>query len=139
MRIGSFGGLIFRVDDEQVLTFLDMQRTVSAEWETVSRITGKPLSIFSGASLQQISLTVILDATLGVPPRKMLQEIETMVENGSAYPLFIGRKQIGSSYWVITKSTESWKTILTKGELLRAEVSLTFQEYVKQEEAGGNL
>lgn len=139
MRIGSFGGLIFRVDDERVLTFRDMQRTVSAEWDTVNRIAGKPLSIFSGAALQQISMTVILDATLGIPPRKMLQEIETMVENGSAYPLLVGNKQIGSSYWVITKSTESWKTILTKGKLLRAEVSLTFQEYVKQEEAGENL
>ena len=71
-----------------------------------------------------------MDASLGIRPRRMLQRIENMVENGQAEVLVVGRQRVGKNRWVILKSSEAWDILLQKGELYRATVSLTFQEYM---------
>ena len=96
----------------------------------MERIGKKPLTVFAGAELQKITLTVFLDAGLGTPPRDLLEEIETMAEQGQAEYLIIGRRQVGNGRWVIVKSSEVWDKILIKGELYRATAELTLQEYV---------
>ncbi len=129
-RIGTFGKLRFAVSDKEVLTFQKMKRQVSADWSTIERIGKKPLAVFSGPELQSIGFTIILDASLGVPPRQMLDTLEQMVESGNAQYLIIGKERVGKHRWVITKSSETWNTILVKGELYRASVDLSLQEYV---------
>lgn len=131
MKIGAFGSsLVFKVSDKKVLTFKNMKREVSGNWGSMERIGQKPLPNFQGPSLQTITMEVKLDAMLGVKPRKMLERIEYLVESGQAETLVIGRNRIGKHQWVITKSSEAWNQILQKGELLRATVTLTLQEYM---------
>ncbi len=131
MKVGSFGNqLIFRVSDETVMTFKNMKREISGNWGRMDRIGQKPLPYFQGPSLQSITMEIILDASLGIRPRRMLQRIENMVENGQAEVLVVGRQRVGKNRWVILKSSEAWDIVLQKGELYRATVSLTFQEYM---------
>ncbi len=131
MKVGSFGNqLIFRVSDETVMTFKNMKREISGNWGSMDRIGQKPLPYFQGPSLQSITMEIILDASLGIRPRRMLQRIENMVENGQAEVLVVGRQRVGKNRWVILKSSEAWDILLQKGELYRATVSLTFQEYM---------
>ncbi len=131
MKVGSFGNqLIFRVSDETVMTFKNMKREISGNWGSMDRIGQKPLPYFQGPSLQSITMEIILDASLGIRPRRMLQRIENMVENGQAEVLVVGRQRVGKNRWVILKSSEAWDIVLQKGELYRATVSLTFQEYM---------
>ena len=131
MKVGSFGNqLIFRVSDETVMTFKNMKREISGNWGSMDRIGQKPLPYFQGPSLQSITMEIILDASLGIRPRRMLQRIVNMVENGQAEVLVVGRQRVGKNRWVILKSSEAWDIVLQKGELYRATVSLTFQEYM---------
>lgn len=131
MRVGAFGNMIvFRVDDDKVLTFKNMKREIAGNWGSTDRIGKKPLPYFQGPTLQTITLEIVLDAVLGVKPRKVIKRIETMIEQGQAENLVIGREKIGSHKWVITKSSEAWDIVMQKGELLKATVSLTFQEYL---------
>lgn len=95
----------------------------------MERIGQKPLPFFQGASLQTMTMEIVLDASLGVRPRGMLNQIEQMVESGQAEILVIGRQRIGNGRWVITKSSEAWDVIQRRGELYRATMSLTLQEY----------
>ena len=128
--IGLFGSLRFRVNDNKVFTFNNMKREISASWNTMERIGQKPISEFGGANLQTISLDITLDASLGVRPRQLLEVLERMTESGQASELVIGRKMVGKNKWVITKCSQAWDVILRGGELYRANVSLSLQEYL---------
>ena len=130
MKVGAFGNqLVFRVSDQMVLTFKNFKREVKANWGSMDRIRQKPLPFFQGPDLQSITLEIVLDASLGVRPRKILNKISQMVESGQAETLIIGRQRVGNGKWVITKCSEAWDVILQKGELYRATLSLTLQEY----------
>ena len=129
-KIGTFGTIRFKVSDRQLLTFQNFKREIAGSWSNMERIGKKPLTVFSGAELQTISFRFFLDAGLGIPPREVLEKIVDMVELGNAHYLIIGNQQVGNQRWVITKSSEIWDKILVKGELFRATVDLTLQEYV---------
>jgi phage protein U len=128
--IGLLGNLRFRVNDNKVFTFQNMRREISASWNSMERIGQKPISEFGGASLQTVSLEITLDASLGVKPRQLLGDLERMTESGEANKLVIGRKMVGKNKWVITKCSEAWEVILRGGELYRAKVTLSLQEYL---------
>lgn len=131
MKVGALGSsIVFRVDDNKALTFKNMKREVSGNWGSMERIGKKPLPNFQGAALQTITMDICLDAVLGVKPIKILKKIESMTEQGQAEILIIGRKKVGKNRWVIIKSSEAWDTVLQRGELLKATVSLTLQEYL---------
>lgn len=129
-KIGTLGEIRFTVSDQRLLTFRELKREVKGKWNNMERIGNKPLTVFSGADLQTITLTVLVDAGLGVSPRKILEQIETMVEHGKAEYLIIGKRQVGKKRWTIIKSSEAWEQVIVKGELFRASVVLTLQEYV---------
>ena len=129
-KIGTLGSLRFKVSDREALILQNMKREISGNWKSMERIGAKPLTVFAGADLQTASMTVFLDAGLGVPPRELLDTIEDMVERGTASYLIIGQQQVGSRRWVITKSSEAWDKIIIKGALFRATADLALQEYV---------
>ena len=128
--VGLFGDIRFRVSDSRVLTFRNFKKEISADWNSMERIGQKPLLEFGGPKLQTISFEITLDASLGVTPKIMLGRLERMTEGGEAYDLVIGKKRIGSHPWVITKCSQAWNVILRKGEIYRATVTLSLQEYV---------
>ena len=131
MKVGAFGSsLVLRVSDRKVLTFQNMKREITGQWGSMERIGKKPLPVFQGPALQTMTLEIVLDASLGVKPRAMLKKIEKLVERGTAEILVIGKKRVGENAWVIKKSSESWARVLQRGELLRAKVGLTLQEYI---------
>jgi hypothetical protein len=130
-KIGNFGKLItFEVSDKKVLTFNNFSKTVSGNWGTHERVGKKPQSEFLGPGLQQISFDIVLSANLGVKPRFVITNIEKAIEKGRVEYLVIGAKKVGSNKWKITQMSESWGVVMSKGELQRAEVSLTLEEYL---------
>lgn len=128
--IGMWGPIRFRVSDSKVLTFNNFKRTISATWNSSERIGLKPLPNFGGPELQELSLDIVLDASLGVKPAKLIKQIENLVESGQVYPLILGRKLIGKHRWACIKSSESLDIVLRKGEIYRANITLNFKEYL---------
>ena len=130
-KIGNFGNLIvFETSDSRILNFNNFQRTVSASWKSHERIGKKPLSEFAGPELQEITFSVTLNAQYGIQPRKVLENLEKAVETGQVEFLIIGAAKIGKNRWKIVKMSEAWETILNRGELLKATVNLTMEEYL---------
>lgn len=130
-NIGSWGNtLVFSTDDKRILTFQDFKRTASATWANHSRVGKKDRSEFVRADLQEVTFTVELNAMLGVRPRATIDAIVSAVETGKVAPLVIGGKKVGSNQWKITKCTDAWETVYTKGELVRAKVDVTMEEYL---------
>lgn len=131
MAIGTLGtSIVFEVTDEKVMNFTDMNRTVTGNWTSHSVIGQKPKSEFLGAALQTITFNLVLNSALGVRPRAVLDAIAEMVEDGTAEYFVIGSAPVGKNPWKITSVSETWDTILNKGELMKATLSLSLEEYV---------
>jgi phage protein U len=129
--IGSWGkNLVFSTSDSKILTFEKMSRTVSATWVNHSRSGKKDRSEFIRPDLQSVSFTIMLDATLGVRPRTMLNTLAKAVESGEINTLVIGGRKVGSNKFKIKQASEAWDCVLTKGELAQAKVTLTMEEYL---------
>ena len=129
--IGSWGtGLVFSTSDSRILTFNNISRSVSSTWTNHSRIGKKDRTEFIRPALQQITFTVTLDATLGVRPRTMLDYLANAVESGTVNPLVIGGKRVGSNRWKIKTASEAWDVFLQQGQLVKAKVNLTMEEYL---------
>ena len=128
--IGTLGpALIFTVSDDYVFTFDGMTREVSGRWATHETPGIKPRAEFLGPGLQSVSLPITLSASLGVKPRLMLELIEQMVETGDAEYLILGFRPVGKNRFRITGSSESWDLVYNRGELARAKLTLTLEEY----------
>lgn len=130
MAIGTLGrNVVFEVSDDRVFTFSELTREVTSRWTNHEPQGVKPKPEFLGAGLQTASLTITLSATLGVRPRDVLEAIENMVENGTAETLVIGNRPVGSNSFRLTGSSEAWNTVYNRGELARATLTISLEEY----------
>ena len=128
--IGALGsGIIFLVSDSYALTFNGMTREVSSRWATHETPGVKPKAEFLGPGLQTISLPITLSSSLGVRPRLVLEAIERMVETGSAEYFILGNRPVGVNRFRVTGSSETWDLIYNRGELARASLTITLEEY----------
>lgn len=131
MAIGNWGkGLVFSVSEKKIQTFKNFTRTVGSQWATHSRIGKKDQSEYLRPALQKISFDMEFNADFGVNPRKMLDLLSTYAENGTYNALVIGGKRIGKYYWRITEVSETWETLYNRGELYRAKVRVSMEEYL---------
>lgn len=129
--IGNWGrGLIFETSDSRILTPANLSRTVSSSWAKHSRIALKDQPEFLRPELQKITFDLELNAELGVRPRSMLDYLASCVESGIVEPLVIGGKRVGRYYWRITSTSEAWQIILNRGEMVKAKVTVTMEEYL---------
>lgn len=130
MAIGTLGrNVVFEVSDDRVFTFSELTREVTSRWTNHEPQGVKPKPEFLGAGLQTASLTITLSATLGVRPRDVLEAIENMVENGTAETMVIGNRPVGSNPFRLTGSSEAWNTVYNRGELARATLTISLEEY----------
>ena len=130
MAIGTLGrNVVFEVSDDRVFTFSELTREVTSRWTNHEPQGGKPKPEFLGAGLQTASLTITLSSALGVRPRTVLEEIENMVETGTAERLVIGTRPVGKNPVRLTGSSETWDVIYNRGELARATMTITLEEY----------
>ena len=132
MIVGNLGDLItFEVSSEKVLTFKDLNRTISGRWAKHDTIGYRPISEFLGPDLKKITFTIQLNAMLGVKPSKVLDAIGKAVELGTPMMFVLGGRRIGSQLWVIESSSETYGEIIRDGKLASASVNLTLSEYTE--------
>ena len=59
----------------------------------------------------------------------MLEKVEQMVETGDTEYLILGYRPVGKNRFRVTASSETWDVIYNQGELARAKLTLTLEEY----------
>lgn len=130
--IGSWGDVLgFQVSSDSQFTFKNISRSHSGRWHDHNILGGKPRSEFIGAGLQSLTMTIQLSAAFGVSPMEVIEKLETAVAEGEAEYLFIGGKKIGEEKMKLTGMSETWGHVLNGGELVSANLSLTFSEYIE--------
>ncbi len=128
--IGTFGpDVVFSVSSEKVFTFSNFTYSKDERWGEISRIGKPPKLQFLGPNSSEVSMDVVLDATLGVKPWKTQRAILKIADKGEPRYLVIGGKKVGKSQFVISKVSEAWGIVMNDGGVLRMTLSLTFKEY----------
>lgn len=89
-------------------------------------IGNKPKLQLVGLDLQEISITVELNAMLGVKPRKMEESIRSKI--GDVYPLVIGGRSICPNA-MLTKVSSSYGKVMQNGKVISMQLDLSFTEY----------
>lgn len=129
-KLGCWGSsLIFEVSSNKMLPAKDIKVTQDGRWAKHNIIQKVPRSEFSGPDTRCVTLTLTLSAEHGVKPRSMIDMLEKAVRTGQVEYLVIGGKIIGGHKMYISGVSEAWKTIYNKGELVKANVDVTFVEY----------
>ncbi len=128
--IGTLGNkIVFEVSDDFVLTFQNISREISGRWADHEVMSTKPKPEFLGPGNQTINMPITLSAALGVKPRAVMETVEKMVENGAAEYLVIGTRPVGKNPFRLTGSSETWDRVYSKGELAKATMTITLEEY----------
>lgn len=128
--VGKYGDVIFETSDRRVLSFKSFSQNVSGRWGSHAVIGKKERMEFNGPGKRKVTLQMVLAATLGVRPREMLEKLEEMAEKGKVDYLVVGGRPIGENRFALTAVSETWDAVYSRGELAKASVSVTLEEYV---------
>mgnify|MGYP002626203178 CR=1 FL=1 len=127
--MAKWGGIAFSVNSNKALTFSNMKRSYSARWESHDIIGKRPKMEFKGADMDEITITVILDARLGIKPRATMKKFREAAKKGKVSHFYVGGRKVAKYKFYIASGEENWKEIWNKGELISATADITFKEY----------
>lgn len=129
--VGSFGSrIVFETSDRRILTFSGMTKKVSGKYAKHSVIGQKDRPEFTGPGSTSINFKIMLDATLGVRPREVMNRIEEAVENGETEYLVIGGKPMSRNKFYISSVSEAFDVVMSHGEIARATLNISMEEYL---------
>lgn len=128
--VGKYGSIIFETNDKHILAINNLSVSVGGRWSGHAVIGRKERKEFLGPDAKKVSFQMTLSAEYGIRPRTMLEKLEHMVESGYVDYLMIGGRPIGYNRFAITSISEAWDVLYSEGELSRATVSITMEEYV---------
>ncbi len=131
-QIGYWGSERFEVSDKKVFTPNNIQRSSSSRFESFQRIGRKPLSEYIAPGLATFTLTIQVNAMLGVNPREVLDHWISLAESGQPDVLVIGNKVVGTDQWVLKTAADAWKQLDGQGNILTAEMNLSLEEYMTE-------
>lgn len=131
--LGALGDVVFISSFRtpiKVRTFRDFQRDSSARWGSNDIHLQKPRSQFLGPGLDTITFNMSFDVKLGMNPRVEMEKLLKYNREGKVLLLQIGGKALGKGKWKIMDLGQSWESIDREGNLLKASLSVTLEEYV---------
>ena len=134
--IGSYGDIVFTVSEGKVLTFDGLEKDLSARYAKHEIHLNKPILEFLGESLAEMKLSIKLDTSLGINPKRQLDRIEQSVKNGERKVLMIGSNVMG--YFAIEKMSEKFRRIDNRGNILAIDIDINFTESHYDNRNNGN-
>lgn len=135
--IGSLSEVVFEVSTERVRTFRDFQIQRSAKYSEHAIHGRKGLLEFTGLSAASMSLSIRLDAGLGVNPKEELNTLHDILNKHKAVPFILDGEPQGDGLWVLEGLDENHEIIDNHGTSIAVEVSLKLKEYIEAD-ANGN-
>jgi phage protein U len=126
--IGTFGDIVFKVSADTVRTFTQLTRSGNARYQQHDVIGQKPVLEFIGPDLDAITLPVKLDVSYGMNPQTEINAMREAMSTGARSAFIVGGKFLGD--FVIESVSDTWETVSNRGNLIKANVSLSLKESV---------
>ncbi|WP_041272383.1 phage tail protein [Desulfitobacterium hafniense] len=131
MPIAVFGSKVFAVADSKIYTMINLQYGSSLDTEKQDALGKKPSTYNKGPGLNTLGFSLRLDISLGVNPRRELEEWEAIKDSGTAYPFVLGKKPLGVNKWLLVDVQGTNFTIDGLGNVLAMDLEFKFNEYVR--------
>lgn len=129
--VGNFGSKItFETSDRKILTFSGLTQKVSGKYAKHSVAGQKDRPEFTGPGNRTVNLKIMLDVSMGIRPREIMDRIEEAVENGETEYLVIGGRPMGNNKFYISSASEAFDVVMCHGEIARATLNISMEEYV---------
>lgn len=129
--VGNFGSrIVFETSDRKILTFSGLTQKVSGKYAKHSVSGEKDRPEFTGPGNRSVSFKMVLDVSMGIRPREIISSIEDAVENGETEYLVIGGRPVGPNKFYIASISEAFDVILSHGEIARASLQVSMEEYL---------
>lgn len=129
--LGSFGKIVFRVSQDNLLTPTQIGATISSRCKKHSRIGAVDITEFETRQLKKISLPIKLYRDL-CNVKSTLRELTKICETGEHYPLILARRKIGEHNFYIESFTYSYSQTDGIGNPLVVDVNLSLEEYIEK-------
>ncbi len=128
--IGNFGSrIIFETSDRRILTFSGMTQKVTGKYAKHSVIGQKDCPEFTGPGSRNVTFKMLLDVSMGIRPKEIIENIENAVETGAVEFLVIGGRMIGNNKFCISSVSETLDVVMGGGEIARATLNVSMEEY----------
>lgn len=124
--VGAFGPYAFFVSADAIHTFSKGGRTRGARFAQQEVIGGKDRLEATTPELDEVTLEVVLDQALGVPPEALAIALNQIKELQESWPLFVG--PVYKGHFVIRGISESWERFGRIGAIERMTLSISFLE-----------
>lgn len=131
MPIAVFGTKAFEVTQNRIYTFENIQYGSTLSTQKQDSSGKKPSTYNKGPGLNTLSISIKLDVSLGVNPRKEIEEWEAIKDAGIAYPFLLGGRPLGKNKWLLVSVQAIMLVIDNSGNVLSAELELKFDEYLR--------
>lgn len=128
--IGTLGDIIFTVNPRKWHTFKDYNRKTTARWEKTDIHLKAQRAHFVGSELDTATLEIVLDVDHGMNPRAQIAKLQDYCRMGKTLKLIIGGKAEGRGKWYLSDVEMTFKEVDNRGNLFRADVSLSLGEYI---------
>ncbi len=127
--IGYLGDIIFETNDQRILTFNDLRRSISAKYADHARYRKKPEREFVAPNNQGVTFKIKVIAGHGVKPWSMVHKLVVHCEKGNVLPFVLGGHKVGGGKWTIDAVDPDYIEVWNRGELVAVECSVTATEY----------
>ena len=132
MQVGKFGSKVFEVGSNRILTFTDLSISGTLSTTSEEATQGKkPATKVKSPSALKVSMTLYLNAALGVNVQSEVESWMSIKDAGKAYPLIICGKAVSVNKFLLTSCKEKVIEVLRSGRnpvLGIVELSLDFLE-----------
>lgn len=125
--IGYLGSVVFRASSFNILTFRDLEISLSPRWGEHSPVMDTPKQEFIGPGARTLSLLVSLNIRHNVDPQKQFEKLTEAANIGEVLPFFLGNKAMGN--YVIREVKMAYKIVSNKGRVWNGDINLTLKEY----------
>lgn len=127
MVIGAWGGIAFRVSENNVMQLSDLQENSSSNLAKHEIMAGRTKYEWINYAAGDLSLKIVFDSMVCRRPYKQYMKFKDL--EGYASPLIIGKRRIGYHSWLLQSVSGRFSRIMAKGAISRIEVTCRFVEY----------
>jgi len=131
---GILGNIVFLTSGDflgtgitNIRTYQGLNRKSSARWVDHEIINGPPVSEFTGRSLKDIEMEIVLHSTVCFDPLSTYENLEKMLESGEPQRLFINGKNYKK--WTV-RSIDGEETHWAGGRPAYIKITVSLREYI---------
>lgn len=133
MKIGSFGDILFEVNDSKILTYEKKHSSQTSMYGSQNVINSKPILTFMGNDLNKVTLSIRVERNLmGFTPEDIKTKIDKMMKNGTYAYLILGTSVKGENPFVIRSYNQDELNWDTKGNCTHCVFDIELIEYVPE-------